>query len=139
MVFYLACGDYWRSRHFILWFACSFWSYQQDSDSQKEKDERCLTSRRSQPPLARSVPLSRFTSRVGGGSAFFVRRPSITMSDYAKTALEILKLAPRYLVSLGIIAALFLFSPDKSLKWFGVDEFAKHYRVWLSIVFISTT
>ena len=32
-----------------------------------------LTSRRSQPPLARSVPLSRFTPRVGGGSAFFVR------------------------------------------------------------------
>ena len=32
-----------------------------------------LTSRRSQPPLALSVPLSRFTSRVGGGSAFFVR------------------------------------------------------------------
>ena len=33
-----------------------------------------LTSRRSQPRLALSVPLSRFTSRVGGGSAFFVRR-----------------------------------------------------------------
>ena len=32
-----------------------------------------LTSRRSQPPLALSVPLSRFTSQVGGGSAFFVR------------------------------------------------------------------
>jgi hypothetical protein len=32
-----------------------------------------LTSRRSQPPLALAVPLSRFTSRVGGGSAFFVR------------------------------------------------------------------
>src|ERR1039458_6499240 len=32
-----------------------------------------LTSRRSQPPLALSVPLSRFTPRVGGGSAFFVR------------------------------------------------------------------
>src|ERR1022692_4326859 len=30
------------------------------------------TSRRSQPPLALAVPLSRFTSRVGGGSAFFV-------------------------------------------------------------------
>jgi len=27
-----------------------------------------------EPPLALSVPLSRFTSRVGGGSAFFVRR-----------------------------------------------------------------
>ena len=35
---------------------------------------RCLTSRRSQPPLALAVPLSRFTSRVGGGSAFYVRR-----------------------------------------------------------------
>ena len=31
-----------------------------------------LTSRRSQPPLALAVPLSRFTPRVGGGSAFFV-------------------------------------------------------------------
>jgi len=30
------------------------------------------TSRRSQPPLALAVPLSRFASRVGGGSAFFV-------------------------------------------------------------------
>src|SRR5664280_1426372 len=32
-----------------------------------------LTSRRSQPPLALAVPLSRFTSQVGGGSAFYVR------------------------------------------------------------------
>src|ERR1035437_4459092 len=30
-------------------------------------------SRWSQPPLALSVPPSRFTSRVGGGSAFYVR------------------------------------------------------------------
>src|ERR1035437_7113830 len=34
---------------------------------------RRLTSRWSQPPLAVSVPPSRFTSRVGGGSAFYVR------------------------------------------------------------------
>jgi hypothetical protein len=33
----------------------------------------CLTSRRSQPPLALAVPLSRFTPQVGGGSAFYVR------------------------------------------------------------------
>ena len=33
----------------------------------------CNSQQRAQPPLARSVPLSRFTSRVGGGSAFFVR------------------------------------------------------------------
>src|ERR1019366_3953311 len=35
---------------------------------------RGVSSRRSQPPLALAVPLSRFTSRVGGGSAFYVRR-----------------------------------------------------------------
>jgi len=40
----------------------------------QKEEPCCLTSRRSQPPLALSVPLSRFTSRVGGGSAFFVRR-----------------------------------------------------------------
>ncbi len=32
------------------------------------------TQQRTQPPLALSVPLSRFTSRVGGGSALVVRR-----------------------------------------------------------------
>jgi len=34
----------------------------------------CNTQQLTQPPLALSVPLSRFTPRVGGGSAFFVRR-----------------------------------------------------------------
>ena len=38
-----------------------------------------LTSRRSQPPLARSVPLSRFTPRVGSGSAFFVDMATMKM------------------------------------------------------------
>src|ERR1035437_5167226 len=39
-----------------------------------ERKNSRLTSRRSQPPLALAVPLSRFPSRVGGGSAFYVRR-----------------------------------------------------------------
>ncbi len=34
----------------------------------------CNSQQETQPPLALSVPLSRFTSRVGGGSAFFVRQ-----------------------------------------------------------------
>jgi hypothetical protein len=33
----------------------------------------CKSQQLTQPPLALSVPLSRFTSRVGGGSAFYVR------------------------------------------------------------------
>jgi hypothetical protein len=45
------------------------------------------TSRRSQPPLARSVSLARFTSRVGGGSAFFVR-PHDTMCDFTPPAVS---------------------------------------------------
>src|ERR1035437_6057493 len=40
-----------------------------------------LTSRRSQPPLALAVPLSRFTPRVGGGSAFYVRRHYTLMKN----------------------------------------------------------
>jgi hypothetical protein len=59
-------------------------------------------------------------------------------TDYAKTALEILKLAPRYLVSLGIIAAFFLFGSDKWLKTLGVSEFAQHYRAWFAVTFIIT-
>jgi len=38
--------------------------------------------------LALSVPLSRFTSRIGGGSAFFVRQRSergIYFADYGET------------------------------------------------------
>jgi hypothetical protein len=34
----------------------------------------CNTQQQTQPPLALAVPLSRFTSRVGGGSALVVRR-----------------------------------------------------------------
>ena len=33
----------------------------------------CNTQQLTQPPLALAVPLSRFTSQVGGGSAFYVR------------------------------------------------------------------
>jgi hypothetical protein len=33
----------------------------------------CNSQQQTQPPLVLAVPLSRFTPRVGGGSAFFVR------------------------------------------------------------------
>jgi hypothetical protein len=36
-----------------------------------------MTRRRSQPPLALAFPQSRFTSRVGGGSAFFRRHSTL--------------------------------------------------------------
>src|SRR5260221_8830888 len=43
------------------------------SCGRKRASRRLTASRRSQPPLAPTVPLSRLTSRRGGGSAFFVR------------------------------------------------------------------
>src|ERR1039458_2671121 len=49
-------------------------------------------SRRSQPPLALAVPLSRFTPRVGGGLAFFVR-PHYTFMKLSHTWFLLLVLA----------------------------------------------
>src|ERR1017187_6732001 len=80
----------------------------------------CLTSRRSQPPLALSVPLSRFTSRVGGGSAFFVRRHEIMQASKPlnrKLAI-ILALAVMWLVS--VIGAI-IGSHSVSLWFIGID------------------
>ena len=56
--------------------------------------------------------------------------------DYLKTFLEFLKLAPRYLISLGLIAALLIFVPDKWLKLLSVYDFAQHYRSWLAMLLI---
>ena len=99
-----------------------------------------LTSRRSQPPLARSVPLSRFTSPVGGGSAFFVRRHSRAMRKLTFIVLLILTTlaaiaAARFwaLLPLGTMLA-YIHPPD----WTDADlvRHIWHYRLvqpeWVS-------
>jgi hypothetical protein len=48
-------------------------------------------SRRSQPPLAFAVPLSRLTSRVGGGSAFYVRQQDTTQNMNTSTLPSLIK------------------------------------------------
>ena len=67
----------------------------------------------SQPPLALTVPLSRFTSRVGGGSAF----------------------------SLGCVAAPFMSAPDISqtpiVKRFGVRGAKLFAKIWFSIMYLA--
>src|SRR5664279_5357369 len=90
-----------------------------------------LTSRRSQPPLALAVPLSRFTSRVGGGSAFYVRMKHIThkqrrQQQYAKRK-RMFVLAFCFIV---IPAMLVLFaralshlrSGDRSIAWYSYGQ-----------------
>src|SRR5665647_1262905 len=56
-----------------------------------------LTSRWSQPPLALAVPLSRFTSRVGGGSAFYVRPHYTLMKTH--------KLVSRVILTCGALVS----------------------------------
>jgi hypothetical protein len=62
----------------------------------------------------------------------------MSVSDIFKLALEIFKLAPRYLVSITAIAAIFLFAPENTLKAIGGFEFAKSYRQWIGIAFIGS-
>ena len=57
----------------------------------------------------------------------------------AQFALDVLKLAPRYLVALALIAAVFLFSPESFLKKIGRDQLANNYRPWFGGAFIVFT
>ena len=68
--------------------------YPHTSIHRKESVETAAsTSRRSQPPLALSVPLSRFTPRVGGGSAFSfgeTMKPTAQLKRIAALAISII-------------------------------------------------
>jgi hypothetical protein len=61
------------------------------------------------------------------------------VSELSKSLLEALKLAPRYLVALGIVAAFLLFGSDTWIKSFGLSEFVQKYRPWLSLIFIGSS
>lgn len=58
------------------------------------------------------------------------------VSDFAKSALEFLKLAPRYLVSVAVAAGVLLFSPAAWLEQIGLDGFAHTNRQWLGLTFL---
>jgi len=52
--------------------------------------------------------------------------------------LEVLKLAPRYLVALTVASAFLLFAKDDWLNRLGVLKFTEDYRPWLGITLILT-
>jgi Super-infection exclusion protein B len=60
------------------------------------------------------------------------------IADTAKTLLEIVKLAPRYLIALGVMAAFMLFAGDDFLKLVGLHKFANDYRPELGFALIGT-
>ena len=59
-------------------------------------------------------------------------------AEAAKTFLEFLKLAPRYLIALGVIAAILLFSGEGFLKFIGVFQFAQDSRPMLGLTLVVT-
>jgi superinfection exclusion protein B len=56
--------------------------------------------------------------------------------EIAKIILEIIKLAPRYLIAVGGVAAVLLFSSDNFLKRMGVNDFTQKNRTWLALLFM---
>jgi ABC-type multidrug transport system fused ATPase/permease subunit len=57
-------------------------------------------------------------------------------SEFAKSALDFLKLAPRYLIAVALIAGVLLFFPNAWLVRIGVDNFAAANRQWLGLAFL---
>jgi hypothetical protein len=55
-----------------------------------------------------------------------------------KTILEGLKLAPRYLIAIGLVAGLILFGGTKFQETLGLPQFAKDHRAILGILFLSS-
>lgn len=49
-----------------------------------------------------------------------------------------IKLSPKYLIPIAILAAALLFLPSDALSKFGVDDFVNEYRMWIGIVGLLT-
>lgn len=60
------------------------------------------------------------------------------LTEAAKIFLEFLKLAPRYLIALGVMAAFLLFASEELLKLIGVLELAQNYRPMLGLTVVVT-
>ena len=61
---------------------------------------------------------------------------SISATDLAKAFLEFLKLAPRYLIALGLMAAFLLFTDHQFLERIDVLEFAQNNRSTLGLILV---
>lgn len=60
-------------------------------------------------------------------------------TEAAKTILECVKLAPRYLIALGVMAAILLFCGEGYLKFIGVFQFAQDNRSMLGLTLVVTS
>ncbi len=60
------------------------------------------------------------------------------MLDFFKPLFEFLKLTPRYLIAIGLVAGMLLFASDGFRGTLGLTKFAQDYRPVLGILFLSS-
>jgi hypothetical protein len=60
------------------------------------------------------------------------------MLDFFKPLFEFLKLTPRYLIAIGLVAGMLIFGSDGFRKALGLTEFAQNYRPVLGVLFLSS-
>jgi hypothetical protein len=51
--------------------------------------------------------------------------------------MDALRLAPRYLVAVGIFCGFFLFLPEQTARQIGIFDFSQHYRQWIGVTFLA--
>lgn len=60
------------------------------------------------------------------------------ISDIAKALIEFLRLAPRYLIAVGIFAGFLLFASDSLLQRLGLIAFTQQNRPYLGLALVGT-
>ena len=60
------------------------------------------------------------------------------MSEYFKLLLDFVKLTPRYLIAIGLVAGLILFGSNNFRETLGLTKFAQDFRSLLGILFLSS-
>jgi hypothetical protein len=60
------------------------------------------------------------------------------MLDFFKPLFEFLKLTPRYLIAIGLVAGMLLFASDSFRDTLGLTKFAQDYRPFLGILLLSS-
>jgi len=60
-------------------------------------------------------------------------------TEIAKLVLDVLKLAPRYLIALGVIAGFLLFADDNIVQTIGLTEIIKKYRSAFGLVLVGSS
>ena len=61
------------------------------------------------------------------------------MTDSAATALEALKLLPRYLAPVAVVCGVLVFASPEALNTLGLREFTENNRHWIGLAFLASS